>query len=224
VPQPPDSTRWTIIRGAAAGNESDRAEFARRYASVIRSYLGARWKSGPLLADLDDAAQEVFVQCFRAEGPLERVEPERPGGFRGYLYGIVRNIARGFERSRRKEPSGPAVDIDAIEARDEPLSRVFDRAWAAALLRRAAERQAQDARGDDRAKRRVELLQLRFGQDLPIRDIAKRWNVDPAPLHEEYRRARRDFLAALRIIVADENPGTREQVEAECERLLDYLG
>ncbi|MHC4941160.1 MAG: RNA polymerase sigma factor [Planctomycetota bacterium] len=222
MPKPPDSTRWTIIRGAAAGNPSDRAEFARRYASIIRSYLGARWKGGPLTAEIDDAAQEVFVQCFRAEGPLERAEPERPGGFRGYLYGIVRNVARGFERRRRKQ--APAVELDAIEARDEPLSRVFDRAWAAALLRRAAQRQAQDARGDERAQRRVELLQLRFGQDLPIRDIAKRWGVDAAPLHEEYRRARREYLAALRVIVADENPGTPAQVEAECERLLDYLG
>jgi len=227
VADPPDSTRWTIIRGAAAGVEADRAEFARRYASVIRSYLRARWKSGPLATEIDDATQEAFVQCFRDGGPLERAEPERSGGFRGYLYGIVRNVARGFERqwkARRAQQPASAVDLDAIEGREEPLSRVFDRAWAGALLRRAAERQAQDARGNDRAEKRVELLQMRFGQDLPIRDIARRWGVDPAPLHEEYRAARREFLAALRVVVADESPGPPDQVEAECSRLLDYLG
>ena len=224
---PSDSTRWTIIRGAASGNAEDRAEFARRYSSVIRSCLGARWRGGPLLAEIDDAAQEVFVQCFRSDGPLLRADPERPGGFRGYLFGVVRNVARGFERQwrtrRTAQPTGSVVDIDAIEAHDEPLSRVFDRAWAAALVRRAASRQAASARGDERAQRRVDLLQLRFGQDMPIRDIAASWGEDAARLHAEYRIARREFLAALRHVVAEENPGSPEEVEAECRRLLDHL-
>ena len=222
-----DSTRWTIIRGAAAGNANDRAEFARRYASVICSYLGARWRGGPLLAEIDDATQEVFLQCFRSGGPLERAEPARSGGFRAFLYGIVRNVARGVERERRarraRQP-GSGFDVEAIEARDAPLSQVFDRAWAGALLRRAAARQARDIRGDARAERRVELLRLRFGQDMPIREIARLWKVDAPPLHEEYRTARREFLAALRCVVAEDNPGPPEQIEAECARLLDHLG
>jgi len=223
----PESTRWTIIRGAAAGSEHDRAEFARRYASVIRSYLGARWRGGPLVAEIDDATQEVFVQCFRADGPLLRADPERSGGFRAFLYGIVRNVARGVERewrARKAKQPGSAVDIDAIEASDAPLSQVFDRAWAGALLRRAAAQQAHDVRGNERAERRIELLRLRFGQDMPIRDIATQWNADAAHVHEEYRTARREFLAALRIVVAEDNPGTSEQIEAECARLLDHLG
>jgi RNA polymerase sigma-70 factor (ECF subfamily) len=223
----PDSTRWTIIRGAAAGNGKDRDEFARRYASVIRSYLGARWKGGALVGEIDDATQEVFVQCFRPDGPLLRADSDRAGGFRAFLFGVVRNVARGFERrwrSRRAAQAGSAPDIDAIEARDEPLSRVFDRAWAAALLQSAAQRQARDARGNERSERRVELLQLRFGQDLPIRDIARRWSMDAARVHEEYRAARREFLAALRVVVAEESPGPPDRIEQECMRLLDYLG
>ena len=69
---PRDPARWTIIRGAAEGRAPDRAEFARRYASVIRSDLGARWRKGPLLDEIDDAAQEVFLECFRPDGPLAR--------------------------------------------------------------------------------------------------------------------------------------------------------
>lgn len=223
----PDSTRWTIIRGAAAGNAPDQAEFARRYASIIRAYLGARWRGGPLRAEVDDATQEVFVQCFGTDGPLERAESDRAGGFRAFLYGIVRNVARGVERewrTRRSRQQGSATDVDAIEARDAPLSQAFDRAWAGALLRRAAARQAEEARGNERAERRVELLRLRFGQDLPIREIARFWGVEAAPLHEEYRTARREFLAALRVVVAEESPGPPERIEAECARLLDHLG
>jgi len=205
----------------------DRSEFARRYASIIRSYLGARWKSGPLLAEIDDATQEVFVQCFRSDGPLERADPDRDGGFRAFLYGVVRNVARGIERERRgqkaRQPDS-AVDVEAIEACEEPLSIIFDRAWAGALLREAGTRQRHSAKGDDRAERRLKLLQLRFLEDLPIREIAQRWGVEAAPLHEEYRTARREFLDALRVVVAEHSPGTPAQIEAECAQLLDLTG
>jgi len=221
-----DSTRWTLIRAAAEGSAPDRAEFARRYASVIRTTLGARWRDGPLRDEVDDATQEVFLQCFRPNGPLGRADPEQPGGFRAYLFGVVRNVARTFEKKRarqRERTAGSSVDLDAVEGREPPLSRAFDRAWAAALLRQAAERQAEHARGDARATRRVELLRLRFRQDLPIRAIAERWGEEPARVHEEYRAARKAFLAALREVVGETHGGTPAEVEAECARLLDHL-
>lgn len=222
-----DSTRWTIIRGASEGDALDRAEFVRRYASVIRSYLQARWRAGPLLGEIDDAAQEVFVACFEPDGPLTRADPLRPGGFRAYLYGIVRNVARGIERQRgkgRELPPGAGIEFAAVPAREESLSKVFDRAWAVSLLRLAAEGQQAAARGDERAERRVEMLHLRFHDDLPIRTIAERWGVEAAFLHEEYRTARREFLTALRAVVRDHHGGPSAGIDAECARLLDHLG
>ena len=112
-----DSTRWTIIRGAAEGKPLDRAEFARRYATVIRSYLGARWRGGPLLPEVDDAAQEVFVACFKEDGPLARADPER--SFRAYLFGLVRNVARGVEKkwqTGREKQGTSSFDLNAVEA------------------------------------------------------------------------------------------------------------
>jgi len=61
----PESTCWTVIRAAAAGSPAERAELARRYLGVVRAYLAARWRGSDLRADLDDAVQEVFVECFR---------------------------------------------------------------------------------------------------------------------------------------------------------------
>ena len=46
-----------------------------------------------MAAELEDVVQEVFVTCFKEDGPLSRADPERPGGFRAYLYGVVRNVA-----------------------------------------------------------------------------------------------------------------------------------
>ncbi len=220
----PDSTRWTVIRDAAASDAKARAEFARRYGPVVRAYLEARWRSGRLRQEVDDAAQEVFVECFRAEGPLTRADPEQPGGFRAYLYGLVRNVARGVERRWRTDRGRMAeLDLAALEARDAPLAEVFDRAWVASILRQAGERQAKAACEDPRATRRVELLRLRFAEDLPIREVARRWEVEAAFLHEEYRRARREFLAALREVVGENQPGSPAAIGAECARLLDHL-
>jgi DNA-directed RNA polymerase specialized sigma24 family protein len=97
ITRTPESTCWTLIRGAAAGNPADRAGFADRYAGVIRSYLAARWRESPHARYTDDVVQDVFLACFAPDGVLARADPGRPGGFRPYLYGVVRNLARRVE-------------------------------------------------------------------------------------------------------------------------------
>ncbi len=195
-----------MIRGAAQGRLADRDEFARRYEPVVRAYLAARWHEPSLLGEIDDAAQEVFVDCFKGGGALERAEPGRPGGFRAFLYGVVRNVALRAERERGKKGLPLDSGFDA-PAREEALSDAFDRAWAQALLRQAARVMEARARaaGSD-AQRRVELLKVRFGEDMPIRDIARLWNADAPRLHHEYATAREEFRAALRDVVAEHQP------------------
>jgi len=221
-----DATRWTVIRRAAEGSREAREEFARRYAPVIRSYLRARWRMTPLFEDVDDAAQQVFLECFKEGGALGRVDPGR-GGFRAYLYGIVRNVARGHERTRaRSKERQPTSDIDleAFASKEESLARLFDRAWAGALLRDAARLQLERARekGED-AVRRHRLLALRYGDGLPIRAIAARWGVEPDLLHREYPKAREEFKRALMDVVRELQDGGSEAVEGECTRLLGHF-
>jgi RNA polymerase sigma factor (sigma-70 family) len=212
-----DSTRWTVIRGAAAGDESARRHFAGRYEPIIRSYLGARWRESPLVADVDDATQEVFLACFSEGGALSRVEEDGPGRFRSYLFGVTRNIARRVEEKgqRRREQS---LESDQVAA-DQSLSDVFDRAWARQLVHRAA-RLHRTRATDEGARKRVELLELRFGEGLPIREIAARWSADPAVLHREYAKARKEFQDALKDVVREEEGGGSASIEEECERLI----
>jgi RNA polymerase sigma-70 factor (ECF subfamily) len=220
---PPESTCWTLIRGAAAGLAADRDAFARRYAPVVHAYLAARWRRSPLLSDLDDAAQDVFLACFRAGGALGRADPGR-GGFQPFLYGVVRNVALRYEAGRARRREHPPAGALEVAAREEELSRVFDRAWAKEVMRQAAERQAERAgeRGET-AVRRVELLRLRFHEGLSIREIARRWQADPARLHHEYAQARQEFRAALLEVVAFHQPGSAEAVEREAADLLRQL-
>jgi RNA polymerase sigma-70 factor (ECF subfamily) len=223
----PDLTCWTVIRGAALGDPRARDDFARRYEPVVRAYLAARWRSSDHIRALDDAVQEVFVECFQKGGALERLEPNRPGGFRAFLYGVVRIVALRAEcaRGRGKEQSPPdGYDPRQVPADDTRLSRAFDRAWARVLMVEAAERHAEDAeRGGEAARSRVELLRLRFHDGLPVREIARRRGCDADVVHREYARARQEFRAALAAVVAFHHPGTPAEIERTCTELLALL-
>lgn len=224
----PNSTCWVLIQGAAAGKESERADFASRYEPVVRAYLAQRWRRSPLLRELDDAAQEVFVECFRRGGVLDRIGETVPESFRAFLYGVTRIIALRLERStgRRGEREAP-VDLDAERViDDEPtLSRVFDRAWARSVFRQARELQEERARSaGEAAEQRVELLRLRSSENLPVRKVAELWGVDAAWLHKEYARARREFRAALIDVISFHDPhATDAEVEDKCKGLLGLM-
>jgi RNA polymerase sigma-70 factor (ECF subfamily) len=217
--EPAEVTCWTLIRAAAGGDPAARERFARVYLPVVRAYIAARWRAAR--HDVEDAAQDVFVECFRAGGLLEKVDAERAGGFRAFLLGAVRNVARRHEVRRI-----PAVAENQPEraADDTGPARAFDRAWARALLREAARAQEAAASGPG-AVRRVELLRLRFHDGLPIRKIARLWGADPARLHHEYATARAEFRAALRSVVAFHHPGAGPaRVDQACGELLSLLG
>src|SRR5262245_33039520 len=130
-----ESTCWTVIRAAAAGSPTDREELARRYLGVVRAYLSARWHGTALRHELDDAGQEVFVECFRQGGVVEVAGTGRVPSFRAFLYGVIRNVARRFE-GRPVPAADPPPDVPAD---DLGQSRLFERTWAQAIMAEAAQ-------------------------------------------------------------------------------------
>jgi RNA polymerase sigma-70 factor (ECF subfamily) len=222
---PSRTTCWTIVRGAAAGERGAREEVARRYLPVVRAYLARRWAGSARIDDLDDAVQELFLELFRAEGALERLDPSRTGGFRAYLYGVARTLARRVEargaRARGREE--PQEDLELLPAEEETLSRAFDRAWALALVQESLRVLEQGGRNDHAGGRHAEILRMRFAENLPVREIASRRNEDPAAVHRQYARARDAFKEALFQVVAEHHGGSRAEIERECELLLEIL-
>jgi RNA polymerase sigma factor (sigma-70 family) len=221
------STCWSMIDAAAAGDAEQRARFALRYGPVVRATLEARRGRALRPDEVDDLAQEVFLECFRRGGALARAAPGRPGGFRGFLYGVVRNVAARGDRRRAvgaARATSADVDLDGVDSGDPDSEAAFERAWAEAAMREAAE--LMDRRAIEKgpaAKRRVELLHLRFHENLPIREIAQRWATDAAKLHHDFAEARKEFREALRATVAAECGGGPEETDAECTRLLSLL-
>lgn len=219
---PPDATCWTLIRDAAGGDPAARERFARLYLPVVRAYLGARWRDQPQPPDVDDAAQDLFVECFRAGGLLEKADADRPGGFRAFLLGAARNVARRYETRRRPVDPLPI----GLRADDTGPELAFDRAWARTMLREAGRTQEERAAAlGPAAVRRVQLLRLRFADGLPIREIAARWGSDPARLHHQYATAREEFRAALRDVVGFHLPGAAAgEIDRACADLLGLVG
>jgi RNA polymerase sigma-70 factor (ECF subfamily) len=219
-----ESTCWTVIRAAAAGSPADRDELGRRYLGVVRAYLSARWRGSALRDDLDDATQEVFVECFRQGGAVEAAGAGQVPDFRSFLYGVIRNVARRFESRPGVTRRVAAAPLPEIAADDASQSRLFDRTWAQAIMAEAARLQRQRAaEGGPEALQRVELLRLRFEENQPIRAIAQLWGTDAARLHHSYALARQEFRAALLAVLAFHQPGSPAEIEQEAASLLKAL-
>ena len=220
-------TCWTLIHGAASGNKTDRSDFSHRYLPVVRSFFDARWRGSPLRTFVDDAVQEVFLDCLREGGVLAKAVERPPKNFHAFLLGAVRNVALRVERrwarsEARREPG--SFHPDEMPSPDDTPSKLFDRLWAVSMIRQAGELQRRRARdGDAAARRRVELLRLRFEEGLAVREIAARWGEDPKAVHWVYRRARQEYLRCLREVLAFHNPGAADLAEQEFHRLLSLV-
>lgn len=215
-------TSWTLIDAARGGDGEARAHFARNYESVIRGYFAARWARTALASEIDDAIQEVWIDCLRERGALDRADPERP--FRPFLSGVARTVALRFEQRRGRGGAAP-LDEEDHEARETRLSVAFDRAFAQQVMRETSELQRARAMAAGGVKlRRIELLELRFQHGLTIPQIAERWGEDAARLHHLYADAREDFRDALREIVRRRNGGgAGAALERECDWMLEVL-
>jgi RNA polymerase sigma-70 factor (ECF subfamily) len=222
-----EETCWTLIQSAQAGDPASRARFGERYLPVVRAYLDARWRRSAFAQEIEDAVQEVFVECFREQGVLARARAERLESFQRFLLGVARNVALRFEEQRaaaraRRGESDSA--LQGVESDETHLSSIFDRAFAHSVLEEAAalhEREARAAGG--RAALGVEVLRLHFDDGLPLRAIAQRLEQDAAIIHHVFADARKRFREALRTVVAFHLPHHPEEVSRECERLVDLL-
>ncbi len=218
------STCWELIRGAAAGDTGCRAMFAHDYEAPVRAYFGARWRASKRGQEIDDAVQQVFLECFKDGGVLAKTDARLSGGFRALLYAVARNVALRFEGARPRV-RGEVVDPDDLPADEASLSRAFDRAFARMVVREAAARMRERARAlaDPEAQRRVEMLRLHFEEDQKLVAIAERWGVEAKALYRHFEKARAEFEEALIATVALHHEGTPGELRREAEQLVGLL-
>jgi DNA-directed RNA polymerase specialized sigma24 family protein len=222
-----DTTSWQLVEGAAAGSGSARAEFAHRYGAMIRRQLERRWRQEPLRQQIEDALQEVFVECLKPHGALVRAEQARGIGFRRFLGAVVSNVAARVEtrlaRQHRRHPGSPSPE--SAPASQTSMAQHVDRAWALGVMREAVEEQERRATAiGAKALLRLKLLRLRFEEGRSIPEVAALWNLPATHVHHQYAKARQDFLKALLVAVERRFPeATREELEERARQLVELL-
>ena len=215
------TTRWSLVRGAAQGDRESREAFTRLYGPVIRGHLESRLRGRATAEDLHDAVQEVFLQCFKPDNSLLRADPSWPGGFRAFLYGITRNVAHSLAERRRRHQ---ADDLPEMEHTDASLSGQFDREYARALTKEARFLLAARATDGGPAAERLRALTLRYEEGLPTREIARILGQDVTVVYPLMTRARREFRGALLEVLASYHPkDTREALEQRCLEIFAAL-
>ena len=194
---------WQAVEDAAAGDASARAEFSRRYRDTVRTWLWFRWSHTPLRSLVDDAVQEVFLECLRPGGALEHLDPTRtPRAVPAFLRGVARNVAHRIERvearnfdHQRRLAAGAGAPAPARLGSAEQL----DRAWACDRVATALDLlDREDRRSHDlHAHSLRDFLRLHFEEGLPVHVIAEQWDEQPEHVHEIRRRACRRFRTCL---------------------------
>ncbi len=216
------TTNWNVVLSASQPHHDARTEFAVRYAPVIRRYLAGRWRIPSDAPRIDDALQDVFVECFKHGGALERVLPGGDGGFRAYLFAVTRNVAREFERQRRCDP---LLDADARpdHGQDRP-SVTFDRSWAREIAREAMREFGSTSRRPEE-RLQFETVRLRFQQELLPREIAARLDgLTARRVSKLIETGMRRYEECLYRVLQRRNPAaSRYDLAQTCRGVLQAL-
>ena len=67
-------------------------------------------------------------------------------------------------------------------------------------------------------------MRLRFHDGKSLRAIADELELEPAYVHHQFAKARRDFKRALERVLRERLPGaTVPEIEEECQRILEHF-
>ena len=222
---------WQLVEAAGAGDVAARAEFLQQFGPLVRLWLQQRWRDTPFRGLVDDAVQDVFVECCRPDGALRRADPERcVHGIEVYLRGIVRNVAARLERTEARH-FGHRRDLEVGQASTMParlgVADQIDRAWAMAQIGAAFDLVAHTDSSGATGHSLRELLHLHFEEAMPVRAIAGAWHTKVEHVHELRRRACGTFRACLlRVRRGGEtgSGGDSAAAEAAGREVLALLG
>lgn len=135
----------------AAGSRSSFEELVSRYSARLFYFLRHRFKTDQ---DIEDLIQETFLKAFRN---IDRFNPERR--FSTWLYTIAIRQAISRFRSEKKRASV----LEPPPSPPDPQDVVIDKLESQNIWSLASEL----------GQTQFEALWLHYGEDMPIKDMAK---------------------------------------------------
>jgi RNA polymerase sigma-70 factor (ECF subfamily) len=177
---------------------SERAR-AERLRALLDQHFDFIWRSlrrlGVREADVDDAAQEVFLVAARK---LDQVASERE---RAFLIGTALRIASTFRRSSRRRPEEPSAGLDQevdLALNPEELSELLR---ARPLLQEILDSMTLEQRG---------VFVLSEIEELTAPVIAELLQVPVGTVHSRLRSAREVFeTKTRRLLMRESFPGAK---------------
>ena len=176
----------------AAGN----ALFDRHVGAIYRFF---RTK---VAGEMDDLVQATFEACLKAE---DKFRPDAP--FRGFLYGIARNVLRSHYRKQQRRNEVPDFSVESVaDFEDSPSQVIAERREHRVLLE---------------ALRRIPLdlqivIELHYWEQLAGSAIAAALDTPEGTIRTRLRRARQ--LLEQRVREIAESPEVLESTLDNLER------
>lgn len=160
-----------LLRAWRAGDQAAGETLFSRHFSAI-----ARFFRNKIDGDIEELIQRTFLACLEGQ---ERFSGE--GSFRGYLFGIARNVL--YKHFRADSRHGHAVDLDAVSLHD--LSPT-----PSAVVARHEEERLLLA-----ALRRLPLahqvvIEFAYWEDMTVAEIAQALDIPLGTAATRIRRAR----------------------------------
>ncbi len=155
----------------AAGSRSSFEELITRYSSRLYYFLRYRFKTDQ---DTEDLIQETFLKAFHN---IDRFSSEHK--FSTWLYTIAIRLTISRFRSEKKR-SGP---LDPSSSPLDPQDIVIQKQESQNIWQMASKL----------GKRQYEALWLHYGEDMPIKDMAKILNKKPITVRVLLHRARQNL-------------------------------
>jgi DNA-directed RNA polymerase specialized sigma24 family protein len=232
------TTRWSrVARAGDLGGADARAALAELCTAYWYPIYALVRRLGHGAADALDLTQDYFARLL--EEPVLAAADRTRGRFRAFLRADCRFFLAGLrdrERAEKRGGSRPPLSIDARDAEGRYLiepadgltpERLFDRAWALALLGRALDRLADDYAATGRAvvfeALRPALVDHRGSASHA--ELAARLGLSVGALHQAASRLRKRYREALRDeIAATLDDPSDAAVADEIRDLFDALG
>jgi len=208
-------TRWTIVRQAADSRTASQhalsalTELCQIYWRPVYVFLR---RQGIAQHDAQDLTQGFFAELIESRA-YARADPAK-GRFRSFLLGALKHfVGHQRERDQAQKRGGGALpvqldeqaiaeaDMCAAGCRKWSADGVFEREWAAALLRQALDRLGQEYMVAGKAALFESLkIHLTGGETavVPYEELGKRLGRPAVTLRSDVARLRARYRAILR--------------------------
>ena len=233
------STRWTVVYQAADSKTSSEhalsalSELCQIYWRPVYLFL-RRQGIGP--HDAQDLTQSFFAELI--ENRAYAKADEMKGRFRSFLLGTLKHfLAHARDRDRAQKRGGGALPVQLDEAalsevethaaryQNGSADGVFEREWAASLLRQALDRLAQEYAVAGKGAL-FDALKVHLGAGagaaVPYEEMAKRLGRLATTLRSDVARLRTRYRAILREEVSGTVADPRD-VDGELRHLREAM-